>query len=140
MSIEVLFNILLEQRNDRLTARYYQIGILDEKGFSGLIRDYVGGGQFDEIIFIDGLSAAEFLDEDDVDDDLGEETLDEHKPGVLKAIEAFFDEHFETLDEGFLIAPKAPLLKLFQEEGEDLRAVLSNSEALEPIEIGNTSF
>lgn len=60
---EIRVNALPEDDNKQV--RYLQIGIQNEKGFSGRIYDYVGGGEFQDFFY---------LHDEDVDS--GEESLD----------------------------------------------------------------
>lgn len=113
------------------TARYIQIGIEDSSGFSGFIRDYVGGGSYQEFYFIQGklledISFEDFLFESN--------TL---FSGLGTQIESSLDNYF-TYENG-AYSPRQSLKRRFLNI-EETDEVLCVGKPISLIEVGNTSF
>lgn len=87
---EVGINIQTE--DDGKTIRYMQAGLMTRKGFTGLVTDFCGGGQYQDFYFMDGKEMP------DTDYDMGsiEDTLEETIPGIIDAIYSIRDEYAIT--------------------------------------------
>ena len=84
------------QEENKKEIRYLMIGKQGKKGFSGLIMDYVGGGQFQEFYFADGIDIeSELYDQTDGDYD-NEEVEDVF---IDKKGKDFYNLIHETMDD-----------------------------------------
>ena len=85
------------QEENKKEIRYLMIGKQGKKGFSGLIIDYVGGGQFQEFYFADGIDIeSELYDQTDGDYDNDEVT----DAFIDKKGMDFYNLIHETMDDG----------------------------------------
>lgn len=131
------YNFFLAEIDGKTAVRYYQVGIDNGDGFTGLVRDYVGGGEFGTFYFIDGEPAEEAAEDEDPDDDELEQLIDDRYPGIIEKIYAFLEEHVEEddADESHVVLPSPELLGRFSDPGNE---VVGNYDGI--IEVGNTTF
>ncbi len=138
---DIKYNFFLDERGGQWIVRYYQVGVDEGDGFSGVVHDYVGGGEFQIFYFIDGAPAAdldEVDDPDDLDDDALEELVEARHPGLMAAIGAFLDQQTrpDDDDDPTYILPTAGLRAQFADPERDV--VGNYRDGL--IEVGGTSF
>jgi hypothetical protein len=148
----ILTNIFFQEHLDNkneVMIRYFQIGVQNENGFTGIVGDFVGGGMFDDgFVFLDG----ELVDCDEqqrsYDYDEKEGFVEEKYPNLYSSIWKKLNELmiYDQNLEWYL-----PTNQLLQELKENIKnfdikdfiskgKVLSNSDSFSPVEVGNTYF
>ena len=119
--------------------RYFQIGIQNENGFTGIAGDFVGGGMFDDtFIFVNGELIDCDIDERTYDYDEKEGFLEEAYPHLLNKI-------WNVQNEIMVFIPDlewyVPTDHFYHANIDyDPSKVITNDTAFLPIEIGNTLF
>ncbi len=90
--MDIAYNFLIDVENQR--HRYIQIGFDNEDGaFSGLIIDYVGGGEYGSFYALNDGILCELEEYEDCDDDAFEEMLEKAQPGIMKSINEIMDRY-----------------------------------------------
>lgn len=118
------------------TARYIQVGIQNKKGFSGYIRDYVGGGEYQEFYFINGEIQEDSFDYQDLIYE-----LNNMSPKLYgNSIEKYLNDYLKY-QESLNVYKPSPLFKsLFKKKDLIDGAILYIGKELELIEVGNSFF
>lgn len=119
-------------------VRYYNVGLVTEEGLCGFGCDYVGGGEYQEYVIVNGEV---FLDEDEGDFDVESEHLlsivgsDNYKAILAKIdILLYFDENMQpALNKD--MSEKIDIT-FFNDNDHEIR--LSTTENIKVVDFGNT--
>jgi len=123
--------IQLDKQNSK-NIRYFMHGTTCDKGFSGVIIDYMGGGNWDEFYFINGMNLEEELKEWGDQDELIKLFIEKKGKDFYKELKRTqtnimgWGENYE------------PILK--KNPPKDTLAYESKGSTLKPINVGNTMF
>ncbi|MHC5020846.1 MAG: hypothetical protein ACYTGX_12190 [Planctomycetota bacterium] len=153
MDYSILFNAQLmgdddDGLGDELVVRYLQVGVVGPHGFTGLVTDYCGGGEWDDLYYFeDSPVEAEALDldadasEDDLTADDYEAFLNKRCPGLMDAIHDMRDDLIRWED-GASVYPVADgeLLELLGDDPDPENVYSNAGGALAPVDGFNTSF
>jgi len=136
MKTKISTFIQLNKPNSK-NIRYFMHGTDCEKGFSGVIIDYTGGGNWDEFYYINGINLEEELIENNQDEWFDQDEI--IKVFIEKKGKEFYEELERTqnniMDWG---ENYEPILK--KNPPKDTLAYESKGSRLRPINVGNTIF
>ena len=134
------FNLYLDAENNPTIVRYFQIGIQDENGFTGLIADYVGGGTYqDDFIYLHNKMLSDYDNKAliEIQDRIDEAEV--HYNGLFDEIYQLQDllMKYSRKDEWFIPTPEINDAKSNLQNPHEL---ITNNSNLSPISVANTLF
>ena len=150
--VAILWNATLQGTDrdaaGRLVVRYLQVGVTGPHGFSGVVMDYCGGGEWDDLYYFEGEAlepeSIGIEDEEEADEcgaDEYEEWLEAKIPGLTDAVGAACKALYEH-GEGDTVYPVAgpDLLQVIGDTPSDETLYSNSPGALPPVDGFNTSF
>jgi len=136
MTLKPSYYIVKNKEDDSI--RFFIIGYFVDRKFSGMMHDYVGGGNYQQhLVYKDRFIPFQYLDDDDVEWD---DNIDmwEKLTGLsyAKELEPFIEDHYIYYDsEQFNYNVRKESLQLF-----DDNVLINNCSLSIPYGLGNTSF